>query len=225
VAAAAWTGPRVVPLYDGLGFPDQPYEYVGQNNAPQAVQQDYSADKVAGPGITLQSAESGPQVKVVFAHGSIIMPAGTDHLTVSATPEAISQQPSSAAIAGNVYRIAATGPGTTEIKPGFAAVYLRLPQGVSFHSPPVVVFRPTDGPWRQLATLQSGNDIYSASFAGWGEYALALASHSAGATAASAATRHRASTWWWPAVIAGLIALMIVAIRLANTKHVPAKKR
>jgi hypothetical protein len=227
IMAAALVGPRVVPLYDGVGFPDQPYKYVGQDNAPAAIQQEFSAADVAGPGITLQSAESGPQVKVVFAHDALTLPKGATHLHLSATPETITAQPSSGSITGNVYAIAATtGSGSLSVKPGFGTVYLRLPENVSFTSPPVMVYRRSGGQWQRLQTQQPGADIYSAPFSGSGEYAVALNTQApaTGESTTKQTAKHKPALLL-PALVIGLLAMIIGVIRLANTrKHDPAPK-
>ncbi|HEY2004536.1 MAG TPA: hypothetical protein VGH44_05485 [Candidatus Saccharimonadia bacterium] len=179
ILATALIGPRVVPLYDGVGFPDQPYQFVaggGQTNTPPSpAEQTVPESDLSQFGAALQSLEFGPQVRVNFDAQSITLPDGATEVKLTATPEAPTDQPSPGTIAGNVYLISADStPGPPSVSNQHAQVFLRLPQNVSLKTPPVMIYRTPGGKWKQLDTTQVGSDVYEATFNGWGEYALAI---------------------------------------------------
>jgi len=62
VVTLGWlASPSGVPVYDGVGAPDEPYKYVGRSNAPAAS---ISASTPVSSGVSgslsARSAESGP---------------------------------------------------------------------------------------------------------------------------------------------------------------------
>jgi len=110
---AAWlVAPAAVPLYDGIGFPDEPYRYVdppaGYRKTPPAtralgsVPAGGATSRTPGGGSTgaaaersvstrdigIKSGEYGPQVEMYVAKGSLTGPAGTRGYQISAMPVA-----------------------------------------------------------------------------------------------------------------------------------------
>jgi hypothetical protein len=173
---------EVVPLYDGIGFPDQPYRYVTvppgvTKHGPAA--QGAHANSPAANGtntdvLVLQTAEQGPQVTLSLPPAIAKVPITAKRITATATPLAPDRQPADGAINGNIYRIGVTsdvGPGTFAPDDGQDVVYLRA---VAIKAtPPVMEYRPTpDAPWRRMETGRTGADVMLATFLGPGDYAL-----------------------------------------------------
>jgi hypothetical protein len=196
--AVAWliVPPRSVPLYDGIGFPDEPYRYVsapaGTKHTPPATSASSLSDAAAGHNLHpfyANSAEIGPQVSVYVGPGVLVVPAGIPTVSLTATPLAPDVQPVGAKADGNVYRITATagvGAGTTGTI-GLRANRQSADGTVTMRATtarqprPTFYFRayPTDA-WRSLDTTRVGNDIYRTDLTGLGDYVLAF-----GASAAS----------------------------------------
>lgn len=181
VLAMAWaftpTG-RTPPLYDGLGFPDQPYRYVtapvGYRSTPPpgAAAQDVPVRAGASNTYDALSAELGPQVEVFLNQESLRAPAGSTVAHLRATPVATSTQPADGEVWGNVYRLSATtnvGAATIVAGGRLDSIRLRAPTG----PPPTarIGFRDASG-WHRLVTSKIGNDIYSAPLGGVGDYAV-----------------------------------------------------
>jgi hypothetical protein len=227
--------PQVIPLYDGVGFPDQPYQYSGQssqtNIQPSLASQVVSKSELADRTITLQSTESSPQVKITFGRGAITLPSTASEVTLSALPQAPTAQPTSGTIVGNVYLVSASShPESPQIAVGQAKIFLRLPQGVLFKSPPVVIHRTSSGKWRLLPTEQTGADIYLAPLNEIGEYALAINASSTDNPASSRSTSHQpmapAPNWGILGVLIGLLAAALLGLRLWNLRtHGPFPKK
>src|SRR4051794_2320927 len=76
-----------VPLYDGLGFPDEPYRYVqtppGAPHGPPAAGAGNSAPIVDGTNAQLgvQTIEQAPQIKLLLYPGAVTPPAGAARVT------------------------------------------------------------------------------------------------------------------------------------------------
>ena len=179
--ALAWaitpSGPTP-PLYDGLGFPDQPYRYVDapagyqHTPAPGPAAQDVPIRTGGSSTYDAVSAELGPQAEVFLNQESVRPPAGATVAHVRAAPVAASSQPSDGEVWGNVYRLSvATDTGPATVAPGgrLDSIRLRAPTG----PPPTarIEFRDRSG-WHRLTTSKIGNDIYSAPLAGVGDYAV-----------------------------------------------------
>ena len=181
VLAVAWALTpvgRTPPLYDGLGFPDQPYRFVQapagyeQTTAPSAASYDIAIKSGGSSTYDVASTELGPQVEVFVNQASLELPAGATVAKVRATPIATTTQPSDGEVWGNVYHLTDdTDRGTGRIRAGgeLDSIRLRAPTG----PPPVPAIEFNDGSrWRRLSTTKIGNDIYSAPLAGVGDYAV-----------------------------------------------------
>jgi hypothetical protein len=186
----AWVAaPAAVPIYDGAGFPDEPYRYVtspdGKPTKPPTTA--HATVKVNGEGLSTasysNSAEQGPQVVLYIPAGSLKAPAGATSIEVSETPLAPSPPlPSDGTIVSNVYRVAATtsagpvqmvGHGENQIPT------LQMRAASSKQPGPVLEHRTGTG-WERLSTLRVGQDIYQASAPQFGDYALVQLSKSPG---------------------------------------------
>lgn len=162
--------PSAVPVYDGVGQPDEPYRYAGRAGAPVAVSATASVHGGASGSVQLRSPELGPQVLVDLAAGAFR--ATTPSVTLTATPlPGDGDRVPQGAIDGNVYRIAA-GPGAT-LRPDVAQGFLFLRAAVMTRPDPVVVHRSiaTD-PWVTVKTVKTGRDVLSVPFRQLGDYAV-----------------------------------------------------
>jgi len=178
----AWlVAPAVVPIYDGVGNPDEPYRYVSAPNgkttkAPTVAKATVS---INGAGLSAaaysNSGEQGPQVVLYIPAGSLKAPNGATSIQVSETPLAPSAPlPTDGTIVTNVYRVAATtGNGAVQIVGKtvnqIPTLQMRAP---SSQQPGPVYERRTAGGWEHLDTLRVGQDIYQASATTFGDYAL-----------------------------------------------------
>ena len=182
VLLGAMLSPRAVPLFDGVGFPDQPYRFVarpaGSPPTPAPTTAELTTPVLGGTsraGLTVNTAEQGPQLSVFVPLGSLAASDGS--VTVRATPLAPTDPPTGVTVDGNVYRISFTasagGPVTLTAAGSVGLLVLRA---TTARQPgPVVEHRGGPGaPWRQLPTTRGGQDIYSARFLGAGDYTLAF---------------------------------------------------
>jgi hypothetical protein len=179
----AWlVAPAVVPIYDGAGFPDEPYRYVqSPDGKPTKPPTDAKATvQVNAQGLSSaaysNSAERGPQIVLYLPAGSLKAPAGATSIQVSETPLAATPPlPADGTIVTNVYRVAATttsaGPvqvvGKSENQ--LPTLQMRAP---SAQQPGPVVERRTSSGWQRMDTLRVGQDIYQASAPQFGDWAL-----------------------------------------------------
>ncbi|GAC1445588.1 MAG: hypothetical protein NVSMB55_27450 [Mycobacteriales bacterium] len=185
VVAACYAGALAavgggVPLYDGVGFPDQPYRYVqpppgmGRGPAPHPAS---ASDAAAGSNtdeLDLQSDELGPQLALALPPGSVLVPPGASAVTIRAIPLAPDSQPADGTIDGNVYRIVATaGAQPASFGPNVGQSFLYLRAASTRPTVPLMEYRSaTNASWRALQTGRGGTDVFVASFKGAGDYAL-----------------------------------------------------
>ncbi|MCU1595183.1 MAG: hypothetical protein JWO12_2575 [Frankiales bacterium] len=161
--------PGAVPVYDGVGQPDDPYRYAGKQPAPVAVSTTAKVVGGSSAALQLQSAETGPQVLIDLAAGAFS--ATTREITFSATPQTPDGSAPRGEFDGNSYHVVAS-PGAT-LRPEVAQGFLFLRAAVMTKPSPVIVHRtnPTD-PWAQVPTNLSGRDIVSTPFRDLGDYAV-----------------------------------------------------
>ena len=160
--------PSAVPVYDGVGSPDEPYKSVGTTNAPQPASSTVAVQSGASAGLQVKSSETGPQVLLDLGPGAFKAPSA---FTVSATPLAADGTPPRGTIDGNVYRVAVTDGAT--IDPDNIQGFLFLRAKVMTQPDPVVVFRPTaTEPWVEQKTQRSGRDVLYTPFRKLGDYAV-----------------------------------------------------
>ena len=182
VLLVAWlVAPAVVPIYDGVQFPDEPYRYVQSpdGKATKAPTTAHATIAVNAQGLSnagySNSAEQGPQVVLYIPAGSLQAPSGATAISVSETPLAPSAPlPTDGTIVTNVYRVAATTPqgqvqmvGKTENQ--MPTLQMRAP---SAKQPGPVFEHRTSTGWARASTLRVGQDIYQASAPQFGDWAL-----------------------------------------------------
>lgn len=174
--------PQAVPVYDGVGAPDEPYRFVTRPagaaaTAPPTSAGDQSpvASGRSTKGLSIQTAEVGAQCSLYLPPKALAASGGA--VQIGAVPRAPSDQPTSGRIDGNVYLITLTdpaGPVSLTDQAALATVYLRA---TTARQPgPTMQFRPSaSARWKTLQTSRGGQDVYVARFTGPGQYALAFA--------------------------------------------------
>jgi hypothetical protein len=208
VALGRVLSPAAVPVYDGLGAPDEPYRYVAppagaaRTAAPTAgVASSPVVAGVSSYGMSVTSAEQGPQVSVFVPPKALAATGRTVRAT--ATPLAPTDQPPGARIDGNVYDVAFLAAGPVTLTPQAALAEISLRATTARQPGPVFEHRAAAGrPWVQLQTTRAGTDVYAASFRAPGQYALAFL--------ATAKSRHASSSA--PLLVGGGLLLLIVVV-------------
>jgi hypothetical protein len=179
VAVGRLLSPAAVPVYDGIGQPDEPYRYIappaGATKTAAATTAKATSPVVAGLssyGMSLATAEVGPQLSLYLPPKALKSLATS--LTVTATPLAPTDQPTGATIDGNVYEVKVSVPVTLTPQAALATLYLRAT--TAKQPPPAMQYRATaTEPWQALRTSRGGTDVYVSTFPGPGFYALAFA--------------------------------------------------
>jgi hypothetical protein len=222
----AWLSVPGVPLYDGIGVPDEPYRYVRPSPGSRTTKPPTSANwrvpaskGASSDFIDAISGEQGPQVEIYASVGGLkgISPVKT--FSLRADPIATEPAPGYT-IDGNIYRlhIASTPPGPVAIAPGTDHVTdwiaLRATSAKPRH--PTFLYRPAPTtPWKPERTKKTGNDIFAADLEGPGDYALAYDRRSA---------RHPRQVGGIPLtmiILAGALGLIVIAIggiRIARSR-------
>jgi hypothetical protein len=176
---AAWAAsPGAVPLYDGIGFPDEPYRYVDPPPGTPKTEPATNARVVVSVGngtnryADTNSREFGPQVVLHLPAGTMTAADGVARITVRADPLAPDASPPDGPITGNVYRVTAEGAKSFRRGSG-ASISLREPELTTVL--PVLVHRPGPSrPWQRLVTGRPGQDFFEAGLSGTGDYALII---------------------------------------------------
>jgi hypothetical protein len=191
----AWLlAPAAVPIYNGIGNPDEPYRWVKSptgtpsKKAPTtATVQLPVAHGVSGAGYA-NTKETGPQISVYFPAGALHPAAGATSVTITAQPVAPSgPAPNGGSFVSNVYRVTASagGVGVPIVGNGNQAPTLQM-RAASVTQPGPVFERLANGTWTPTKTLRVGNDIFQTQASAFGDWALirpkatASSSHSGG---------------------------------------------
>ncbi|MFN0284181.1 MAG: hypothetical protein ACKVZ6_19705, partial [Kineosporiaceae bacterium] len=161
--------PDAPPLYDGLGFPDEPYRWVsppaGQTRTPQPPTPASATIEVSGgesgPARAF-SGEQGPQVAFAVADGAFTAPSGATAIEMTAVPEAVpAAEPAGGVVVSNLYRLSATSGGTPVPLAASATVVVNL-RADRATTQSVVVSAWDGTSWTQIPTRQVGTEIYAA---------------------------------------------------------------
>jgi hypothetical protein len=218
VVLAGWLlTPHPVPLYDGVGFPDEPYRYVSPPSAslktaepPGSAADSVDVAQGTNPnGISLDTGESGPQAAVLLPAGAIATAAGP--VVAQLVPKAPTDQPRGAFINGNVYDLSMTPPsGSVRLtaKAASGLVELRAP---SEDPNEVVVYRPAPGQaWKAVPTSRLGRDIWGSAPLGPGEYAVAAKDVPRRGASGGAGQSSGPPVWVW--ALGALVLVLLVAV-------------
>jgi hypothetical protein len=185
---SAWLiAPAAVPIYDGLGNPDEPYRWVNppagtKHTSPPTTA---TATLPAKGGRNLDagyanSGENGPQISVYFPVLALAAPTTAASIQVTATPLAPTPpEPTDGTIITNVYRITATtstGPASFPGSYGHDQPALQMRAPTARQPGPVFEHR-LGNRWTRVDTIRVANDVYQANLTGLGEWALVQLRH------------------------------------------------
>jgi hypothetical protein len=161
--------PHAPPLYDGVGFPDEPYRWVvppqGEQRTRLAATEAFMRIPVTG-GANVESQarsdEKGPQILLTALAGAFAVPPGASSIMMRAVPRAVPDvQPDDGHVVSNLYVITAEAEGRPVALTRDYSLALNL-RAVRSTAQAVVVCRWTGTAWQQLATARIGVDIYAA---------------------------------------------------------------
>lgn len=218
---AAALAPAALPIYDGIGNPDEPYRYVNPppgyrtTQPPATATAKLTVSTGRTPSVQINTAEYGPQLALFLPPGALAPPVGATSVTVTAAPTMPPHaSPSDGTIVGNVYRITATAPGGTVDLIGFGNDAAVLDMRAPTAQQPGPVFEHFDnGRWTSYETVRIGNDVYRTRADALGDWALVRR------TAASAGSGSRSLTL---SLAGGLgvcgLVLAVFAIRRNRTR-------
>ncbi len=170
VVTLGWAAsPGAVPVYDGVGIPDDPYRYLDTTPAASEAQQALSVGHDSSAALSVRTGETGPQFLLDAGAGSLkAVRAG--FTTVTVTPVATGVAPTQGTLDGVVYRVEATG-GVTISATAQGFVFLRA--AVMTKPAPVIAHRDTPtSPWTALPTSRPGRDVLSVPFRALGDYVV-----------------------------------------------------
>ena len=180
VAAVMLMRPTVSPpLYDGIGFPDEPYRWVepppgwGKTPAwtPAKATGTVEADGTV-PTLKGLSAEQGAQIAFQIESGALVLPKGAKTLDAEAVAVPNPAEKPSGTFASNVYTLTvkADKPGALALAPGRTAIVNMRSEKASNDA--VVLEMYENGTWSQVATARVGTDIYASELPALGTFAL-----------------------------------------------------
>ncbi len=165
-----------VPIYDGLGFPDQPYRLLGNGTRGEPIVATGTAHVGAdgrSEALSARSNESGPQVVLELGAGAYRGAPGST-IKLTATPVPTTEAPADGTPDSNTYRVVASSTAGTATQTASAAQGFVFLRAVTVSDPPPqILHRAGPGaPWTALPSSITGQDIVSASYAGAGDYLL-----------------------------------------------------
>ena len=219
------------PLYDGVGFPDEPYRYLHPPGGSIATKPPAGASTVVallGDGsntaVTLQTAEKGPQIALAFRLGLLQAPSGARTITVKVDPVDPVSAPDNGEILGNTYRASFTGSNgkpATITGVGTYSAAVRIPQGTRSA---VAIELYTGGAWTTLRTTQTGSDVYTAPVPAAGDLAAVLIASGADSSLAAKAGKSGSQSVLVVLGIAVLVSagVVIFTIRVSRTARAAA---
>lgn len=176
--AIGWaTAPHsALPLYDGVGFPDEPYRFVqppagAKHTKPPTTGRGQSAVSAGRNTAELKaaSAEQAPQVSVDIPAGLIATSAGTTQVTVVAAPAQALPTAAGQHLWSNVYDI--TAAPAASIRSGSLQATITMRAATAQRPEPRLAYY-TAGRWTTVPTFAVGRDIYSAELTRFGRFAV-----------------------------------------------------
>jgi hypothetical protein len=172
----ALTPGSALPLYDGVGFPDEPYRFVAppagaKHTKPPTTGRGQSAVR-AGRNVTelkAASAEQAPQVSIDIPAGLIAAPKGTTQVTVVGSPAQALPTAAGQHLWSNVYDITATP--VASIRSGALQASITMRAATAQRPEPQIAYY-AGGRWTRVPTFAVGRDIYSAQLTRFGRFAV-----------------------------------------------------
>jgi hypothetical protein len=178
ILGVGWSiAPRsALPLYDGIGFPDEPYRFVqrpagAQETKPPTVAHGTASVVGGRPGsVVAASAEVAPQLSLYIPKGKLAVPAGTSKVTVTGTPAQPITPQAGQYLWSNVYNLSAS-PGSTTFHAGGQQATITMRAASAQRPQPSIAYY-AGGSWHLLPTFAQGQDIYIAELNRFGEFAV-----------------------------------------------------
>jgi hypothetical protein len=227
----AWlVTPAAVPIYNGIGNPDEPYRWIKPPASAKTTKPPTSVQKlvpVSGGLSTAQFAntsENGPQLSLYLPPKALHAPAGATSITVNAQPLAPTPPlPTDGTIATNVYRITATANGqqvgVTQSGPSEPSLQMRSPDG---RQPGPVFEHRTAGGWQRMRTIRVGVDVYQAQAPAFGDWALVQLASSASSSSGGGGGGGLNWLLLGPGIALLVVAILILMIRSRRTSDAAA---
>jgi hypothetical protein len=222
--ALAWlTTSQPVPLYDGIGFPDEPYRFVPARGSGPAATSAVVQLKVAGGsntgGLIANSSELGPQVSM-FAPPHAFAAPGTASIVLAVRPVPATGPLPDGVLESNVYAVSLTSAaGAVTILPEAQPPALTMRSVTTQLPEPVFMHRAAPGErWRELKTRRVGTDIYNTTAPGVGEYVLV---RDAAAPQKKATSAGRGPLYAVVGATVVLMVLVLAGVRVLARKATP----
>jgi hypothetical protein len=218
-AAVGLAQHATAPLYDGIGFPDQPCRYFPADADGVPVPRPASSRLHLNGGRNDRAAllgtdEQGPQVVVYIPVGALAAdrPDAVGFAAVQVRPVVLSDPPTDGIANSNAYRISiAATSGPLHIRPRTESGIVTLREATLAQPSPQMEYRPQPAArWRPLPTTRSGRDTFDGLLQGPGDYLLVRAAATPDARGGGS---HRGPLLAL-AGTAGLLALTLLGIRL-----------
>jgi hypothetical protein len=164
-----------LPLYDGIGFPDEPYRFVqAPKGAPDTAPPTTGrASSTVTSGrthqLTANSAEQAPQVSVRIPPGRLTLTSGTTRVRLTAAPVQPLPVPHGRYLWSNVYDVVVSP--EAELRSGGLQATITLRAATGQRPQPKIAYY-ADGRWTMLATFATGRDVYIAELTQFGRFAV-----------------------------------------------------
>lgn len=221
---AVWilAAPAGPPLYDGVGFPDEPYRYVAPpagakpTKPPTSVRLGVDVHSGHSVAAEISTGEQTAQAAAFVGTGGLRTKPAAKFVTVTLGPTGPPTPPADGTIPGNAYTVTASSTaGAVSVSTARSAltVLLRIPAATS----KVVAIEVLTGKgWQQLNTFQTGTDIYQAALPVLGTVAAVIVNDPTKTVRyinAPATARSGSAIAVGP-LLAGLVLLLLVALVL-----------
>jgi hypothetical protein len=179
VLGVGWAiAPRTaLPLYDGIGFPDEPYRFVQrppsapETKPPTTARASGSVQKGQVGSIIAASAEVAPQITVYIPKGRLVAPSGATSVTVTGQPVRNLPTSNGEYLWSDVYTVSPSPSGTTFTSGGQQATITLRAAGPQ-RPIPHIAYYDGNGRWTLLPTFPQGQDIYIAELTRFGQFAV-----------------------------------------------------
>ena len=166
------------PIYDGIGFPDEPYRFVDHPPGTRVTKAPTTATATSGivgghngQLLNAASAEVSPQVTVTIPDGLLRVSAASGPVTLTATPEPALPTPQGQYLWSNVYDVTVTPAARLTGRGGFVAT-ITLRAASAQQPLPFISHYDGAGKWTTIPTAAAGLDVYTTTLDGLGRFAV-----------------------------------------------------